>query len=50
MKDVNEMLGKLIEEGKDPLDAIKTIENSGIFSKEIIDEWFDRFNEFRRGL
>lgn len=38
---------ELIRQGEDSLKALKKVEDSGEFSEEEIQEWFDKFNGYR---
>lgn len=38
---------ELIRKGESPLNALKRVEDSGEFEEEDIQEWFDKFNEYR---
>ena len=38
---------ELIRKGESPLNALKKVEDNGEFKEEEIQEWFDKFNEYR---
>lgn len=46
-KDFDELVLKLMSQGKNPLEAVQMAQASGLFEEKIIDAFWDDFNKRR---